>query len=923
MNKHNKKDESLLNSSSILEEGGGNKIATFPQDITYSKITEVALNLSEIRYRRLFESAKDGILILNAETGRIIDVNPFLIDLLGYSKEEFVEKFIWEIGSFQDIYDNKEKFLELQNNEYVRYDDLPLVTTDGREIHVEFVSNVYLENNVKVIQCNIRNTTIRRQVELALQKSESHLRTLVKTIPDLIWLKDINGVFLSCNPMFERFFGAKEMEIIGRTDYDYVDRVLADFFRINDQKAMEAGKPTTNEEWVTFADDGHRAFLETIKSPIYDSDGTVLGVLGIGRDITERMLAAQILQASEKRFRAIFDQAPIAISLIDLQGHPIISNSRLSKMLGYSSDELSKMMFTDFTYPQDVDKDLNQFAELIAGKISWYNMEKRYLHKSGEILWGNLFVTTLNDHNGLPQEVIGMVEDITEQKKIHNEITLQASLLNNVGQAVIATDLSGIVIYWNNAAETIYGWSPIEAIGQNVINLTPAQQSGEQAADIMKKLCAGKTWSGEFDVKRKNGSVFPAFVTDTPIIDSNGKFSGIIGISSDITDRKKAEMELISAKERAEESDRLKTAFLHNISHEIRTPMNAIVGFSAFLNEPDLTSDKRKDFTDIIIQSSDQLLAIIDDIIRIASIESGQEKIQKSEIDINLVCKLLNEQFAPKANDGNVKLSVKTTLPDDDAIIFTDATKLTQILINLIGNAFKFTLRGYINFGYSVKNNLLEFYVEDSGIGIPLDMQEIIFNRFRQVETTDTRNIGGSGLGLSISKAYVEMLGGRMWVSSQLGKGSVFYFTIPFNNTNPKKNPVKSSNKDIYFGLYSNKTLLIAEDDNSNFMLLNEMLAGSGINIIRAVNGVEAVNLCRSNPDIDLVLMDIKMPELDGYAATAQIKEFNPGLPIIAQTAYSTEVNKIKALECGCSDFICKPINKKMLFTKIKEQLHK
>jgi PAS domain S-box-containing protein len=664
----------LWSSSRILDEEGKKIIATISQDITRRKFTEDALNLSETRYRRLFESAKDGILILDAETGKIVDVNPFLIDLLGYSKEEFIEKFIWEIGSFQDVYENKEKFEELQSKEYVRYDDLPLVTSDGREIHVEFVSNVYLENKIKVIQCNIRNITTRRLSDLALRKSESHLRALVNTIPDLIWLKNTNGVYLSCNPMFERFFGADENDIIGKTDYDYVDLELADFFRKNDKKAMEAGKPTTNEEWVTFADDGHRALLETIKSPIYDSDGTVLGVLGIGRDITER---------------------------------------------------------------------------------------------------------------------------------------------------------------------------------------------------------------------------------------------------------KHAEMELISAKERAEESDRLKTAFLHNISHEIRTPMNAIVGFSAFLNEPDLTSDKRKDFTDIIIQSSDQLLAIIDDIIRIASIESGQEKIQESEIDINLVCKLLNEQFTPKTTDRNVQLNLKTGLPDDNAIISTDAIKLTQILTNLIGNAFKFTLRGYINFGYSVKNNLLEFYVEDSGMGIPLDMQEKIFNRFRQVETTDNRNFGGAGLGLSISKAYVKMLGGSIWVNSELGKGSVFYFTIPFKNTNPKKNPDKLSNKDINLGLYSNKTLLIAEDNDSNFMLLNEMLAGSGINIIRAVNGVEAVKLCRSNPDIDLVLMDIKMPELDGYAATAQIKEFNPGLPIIAQTAYSTEVNKIKALECGCSDFICKPINKKMLFTKINEQLHK
>ena len=1148
---------------------------------------------SEVHYRRLFESSKDGILILDAETGKIVDVNPFLIDLLGYSKNELIKKSIWEIGAFQDIIENKDKFQELQQSEYVRYEDFPLETSDGSKIHVEFVSNVYLVNDSKVIQCQIRDITARkktettlektrkelaeikksadelneftenvidtlrepllaidqdlrvikasrsfyqffkvtagetigkliyelgnhqwdipklrellekiipeknsfdnyevehnfstigkrvmllnarqvkrafgkeqvillviediterkgkedslketqretsgslnilldlmhapiiiwdtsmiikrfnhkfellsgydsdevigrklnflfpkeriaatlellknhleaehievaeidiltkdnhiktvlwdsshildedgkniiatisqditnrRQSELALRKSESHLRTLVNTIPDLIWLKDTNGVFLSCNPMFERFFGASEPDIIGKTDYDFVDRKLADFFRDNDQKALEAGKPTSNEEWVTFADDGHRAFLDTIKSPIYDSDGTVLGILGIGRDITERMLAGEKLQASEKRFRAIFDQAPVAIALLDTQGHPIISNLRLTKMIGYSSDELAKMMFTEFTYPEDIDKDLNQFTDLIAGKISGYNIEKRYIHKNGTLIWANLYTTTLNDSNGLIQEIIGMVEDITEKKKIHNEIKFQADLINNVGQAVIATDLLGKVTYWNNAAEKIYGWSSSEAIGQNIVDLTPARQSNEQAIDILKKLSSGKTWAGEFYVRRKDGSSFPALVTDTPILDSNGELTGIIGISSDITERKHAEMELIEAKEKAEESDRLKTAFLNNVSHEIRTPMNSIVGFSGFLNDPDLKPNKRQEFTDIIIKSSEHLLAIIDDIIRIASIESGQEKIQKNEININLICDLIKDQFSSKANEKNVTLSLIPGLTGDEADIITDATKLTQILTNLIGNALKFTHQGYINYGYKLKNSQLEFYVEDSGIGIPLDMQEKVFDRFRQIETTATRNFGGSGLGLSISKAYVEILGGKMWLTSEMGKGSVFYFTIPYKKTNPKKLPDIPSVKGLDFEFKTTKTVLIAEDEISNFILLEEMLLDSGINIIRAVNGLEAVRLCQLNPNIDLVLMDIKMPEMDGYEATKRIKEFKPDLPIIAQTAYITEADRVKALACGCSDYISKPISKRLLLSKINEQLH-
>ncbi|MBN1989350.1 MAG: response regulator [Bacteroidales bacterium] len=389
----------------------------------------------------------------------------------------------------------------------------------------------------------------------------------------------------------------------------------------------------------------------------------------------------------------------------------------------------------------------------------------------------------------------------------------------------------------------------------------------------------------------------------------------------DITERIMAHEQLLVAKAKAEESDRLKTAFLHNISHEIRTPMNAIVGFSGFLVEPDLIDEKRKLFTDIIIQSSDQLLAIIDDIICIASIEAGLEKNQETEISINSICKLLYDQFSLKTLGKAVLLSMKTPLADNEATVITDSTKLTQILNNLIGNALKFTRQGYVNFGYSLKGNFLEFFVEDSGIGIPLDMQGIVFNRFRQVENTNEQLFGGSGIGLSISKAYVEMLGGKIWLTSELGKGSVFNFTIPYKRANLQKLAANQPQKGLGVDLEAVKEILVAEDDGSNFILLNEFLSHSGVAIIRALNGAEAVALCKANPQISLVLMDIKMPVMDGYDATTRIKEFRPNLPIVALTAYSTEVDKNRALACGCADFISKPIRKELLLAKINEYL--
>ena len=284
---------------------------------------------------------------------------------------------------------------------------------------------------------------------------------------------------------------------------------------------------------------------------------------------------------------------------------------------------------------------------------------------------------------------------------------------------------------------------------------------------------------------------------------------------------------------------------------------------------------------------------------------------------------MLFEQYSLSAQKKNILFSYKTPFPDDEAIITTDDTKFIEILSNLIDNAIKFTKQGSINFGYQLKENYLECYVEDTGIGILPEMHNEIFKRFRQVETTAARNYGGSGLGLSISQAYVELLGGKIWVKSEPGKGSIFYFTIPYKREISNDITQKQFINKLQIELKKSKQLLVAEDEDSNFMLMEELLSDLNLNIIRAINGVEAVEICKSNPEIDLVLMDLKMPEMDGYEATKQIKKIRPKLPVIAQTAYTTDNDKNKAMECGCVDFITKPINQQILITKIREHLEK
>ncbi|HEY3369302.1 MAG TPA: PAS domain S-box protein [Prolixibacteraceae bacterium] len=747
-------------------------------DINDRKREEDFLVASETQYRSLFESAKEGIMILDAETGIVTAVNPFFIELLSSSADQFLDKAIWEIGLFKDTVTSQAQFIELQRQEYVHCDDLQIETAEGRQINIERVFNFYLLDRRKVMQCNIRDVTKRMKSELALRNSETHLRTLVQSIPDLIWLKDINGVYLSCNPIFGRFFGAREVDIVGKTDYDFVGKELSDFFRENDQKAMAAGKSTINEEWISFADDGHRVFLETIKTPMYDSAGMLLGVLGIGRDLTERKLAAQIVIASEKRFRAIFDQAPIAIALLDLEGHPIISNLSLSRILGYTDVELSKMKFTEFTYPEDIDRDMNQFKDLIDGKIGWYSMEKRYVHKNGNLIWANLYVTVLNNKKGLPHEVIGMIEDITERKLAEEEITILSHSLKSINECVSITDLENNILFVNESFLKTYGYELNELIGKNISIVSSPGNEIAHVNEILPATILGD-WQGELLQRRKDGSEFPIHLSTTNIKDKESKVLGLVGVATEISERKHAEQELIKAKEHAEESDRLKSAFLANMSHEVRTPLNSIIGFSELLADADFDAYQKLEFIQNIIKSGNNLLTIISDVMDISKMESGEITIRKTSINTREFISGIKDQFAFQAEAKGIVLNLIAQDADEESIIFADSDRLSQIFNNLVGNAIKFTVKGHIDIGYRPCGNGVEFFVTDTGIGIPACYHTVIFDRFRQVEAEKTRTYGGNGLGLAITKNLVELMGGKIWLQSTPGKGSTFYFTLP------------------------------------------------------------------------------------------------------------------------------------------------
>jgi len=398
------------------------------------------------------------------------------------------------------------------------------------------------------------------------------------------------------------------------------------------------------------------------------------------------------------------------------------------------------------------------------------------------------------------------------------------------------------------------------------------------------------------------------------------------GVAFDISKLKETEQELTLAKEKAEESDRLKSAFLANMSHEIRTPMNGILGFANLLKEPTLTGGQQQEYIDIIEKSGDRMLNIISEIIDISKIESGSVAVHFKETNVNAQLEYVRTFFVPEVESKGLQLIATDLVPSNKAVVIADYEKVYAVLINLVKNAIKYTERGSIELGCNVMavNDAcsLQFFVKDTGIGIKKERQKAIFDRFVQADVNDVNARQGAGLGLAISKSYVEMMGGEIWVESEFGKGSIFYFTIPYSAASKRNNKAENVGGKVLENTPKDLKVLIAEDDEASGLLISIEMKRFARQILKATNGSDAVEICRRNEDIDLVLMDILMPGLSGYDCVRQIREFNKNVIIIAQTATGLSGGREKAIAAGCNDYIAKPIKKEELYALVEEYLN-
>ena len=496
------------------------------------------------------------------------------------------------------------------------------------------------------------------------------------------------------------------------------------------------------------------------------------------------------------------------------------------------------------------------------------------------------------------------ISEIQKQEEAaHSERLFESS-----PEAIVFVNNEGKVIRANPSFTKLFGYTNSELLNCFLDDFIVPDEMKDKALLYTKEIENGKEEPIEaIRLNKKNEKVHVS-ILGTPV-KVNSTQLGIYVVYRNITDQKKFEQHLYDAKNKAEESDRLKTSFLMNMSHEIRTPLNAIIGFSTILATKEIDIKTQKDYLEILMTSGNNLIEIIDNIVDLSKIQSSNLKINKTKINFNTIFDELFIDFQTlkkQRNLDDIEIFLKKDIINKDLYILSDEKRIRQVLNNLLDNALKFTKSGVIEFGYVIKASKLNCYVKDTGIGIQEKDLSYIFDRFRQVDESSTRNYGGAGIGLALCKNLVELLCGKISVESKIGEGTTFYFTLPFNRITTEKKPVNDIDKNNIN--WQNKKILIAEDEPTNFELLSTYLSKTKAEIHWAQDGKEVIEKVKHSSDFDVILMDINMPKMNGNEALIYLKNNGVKIPIIAQTAYATDDKINEIANIGYDDYILKPI---------------
>ena len=820
-------------------------------------------------------------------------------------------------------------------------EEMQIITASGKRVWVNTIGEAVRDDKGKIVKVHgaFQDISDRKRAEESLRESEENLSITLNSIGDGVIATDLNGMVVKMNPIAEKLCGWSLNDAAGKPLTEVFNIVNANTRETENnpvKKVLENGEIVgLANHTVLISKNGTQYQISDSAAPIKNKEGKISGVVLVFSDVTEKYLTAQSLIENEERLNLFFNQSltgfffmmndePVAWdesvdkekSLDDIFGNLRITKVNQAMLDQYlaTEEEFINRTLNEF-FAHDLKQGYKVIKELFdKGSLHIDTSERRF---DGTQMWIEGDYICLYDSKGSIKGLFGTQHDITERKQAEEQLRKLSRAVEQSPTSIILTDTHGNIEYANPKTLKVTGYELKELLGKNPKIFSAGEKPKDEYKVLWQNLTSGHEWQGEFHNKKKNGELYWEQASISPILNKEGEITHYLAVKEDITERKQILEDLIIAKEQAEQSDKLKSAFLANMSHEIRTPMNGILGFTELMKEPGLSNEKQQKFISVIQKSGTRLLNIINDIVDISKIEAGVMKADIKTANIKEKIEYIYTFFKPEVEKKGIQFLVKNSSLEENLMIETDPEKIYAILTNLIKNAIKFTNQGLIVFGYERKGNNLEFYVKDTGIGIPKDKHEAIFERFIQVDISDKMALQGAGLGLSITKAYVELLGGKIWVESEIenlaiGKpgGTTIYFTIPFNTViitdTTTQNAIASGKSDKYVG---NLKILIAEDDEASSIFLSILVEEFSSEILMAKNGLEAVEIYKNNPDLDLILMDMQMPYLNGYEATRQIRELNKNVIIIAQTAFALSFDRKKVIDAGCNDYISKPIS--------------
>jgi PAS domain S-box-containing protein len=881
-----------------------------------AKTSDQALRASELRYRRLFQAAKDGILIVDPETGMIMDVNPFLVELLGFSREVFLGSKVWELGIFKDIAANETKFAELQARRYVRYDDLPLETADGRRIAVEFVSNVYLENQHKVIQCNIRDISARKRADEALWDSGEQFRTMFEVASIGMAQADVQtGQWLRVNHKMCTITGysADEMLKMRVPDVTHPEDRQKDWESF--QQVVRGEVPDYRSDKRYVRKDGSVCWVNVNMTVTRDAGGHPVRTMATIEDITERKCEEENL----RRLATVVRDSNDAITIQDFEGRITAWNRGAELMYGYSEKEALSTNIERLTAPGKVAEQKEFIRRLIAGEAIT-SFETQRVTKDGRILDVWMTVTKLMDGAGNPIGLASTERDATKRKEAEKHQKLIGSALQVAANAIAITDSNGAIEWINNAFTSMTGYGVLEAVEKPIINLLNSGKQDEKFyQNLWSTISAGKVWQGELINRRKDGTLYTEDMTITPIKNIRGDIEHFIAVKQDITARKLLEAQSL----RAQRMESVGT-LAGGIAHDLNNVLGPILMVAEVLKHQ-VTDVEGLKLLRLLEASAQHGADLVRQVLAFARGIEGKRILLNPVHILNEIQDMIRDTF-PKNIDSSY---------DPHRGVWTvtgDPTQLRQVFTNLCvnardampnGGALKVTIENVVLDDMyadmtpeSKPGNYVMVTVADNGRGIPADIRDKIFEPF-----FTTKEIGkGTGLGLSTTMGILRSHGGFIQVDSKTGEGSTFKAYLPANAASKGAEDVAFGETPLPRG--DGELVLVVDDEERMRAVVQTTLERFGYRVLLAANGAEAVALYAQNREqIAIVLTDMAMPVMDGPATIVALKSMNPNLNIIGSSGLPSLGDVAKAEGAGVKYFVPKPYTAETLLKILAEAL--